>query len=238
MGGGNEEGTLSAMIDALSVSSPKETFLKKLIYAVADGESVNFGCHQGALTKLSEMVGWDLPTLHCFNHKLELAMKDSYTSDKTFTEIKEMLDVLHRLFKNSGRSWHIYQRVAETLNLVPLCFTRVGGTRSQPHTLNALSSFLQKFLMTMLFAENVEEQGSGKESLVTREMYPKIIGFKKKWRQLKFLASANTFFRVLNETAHFLMEGDTAMIYQIQETTDDAILNLKDILKRKIHHFH
>ena len=112
-GSGNAEGTLSAMIDALSVFSPKETFLKKLICGVADAASVNFGRHQGAITKLSEMVGWDLPTLHCFNHKLELAMSDSYTSDKTFTEIKGMLYVLHRLFKNSGRSWRIYQRVAE-----------------------------------------------------------------------------------------------------------------------------
>ena len=87
----------------------------------------------------------------------------------------------------------------------------------------------------MLFAENVEEQGSGKESLVTNDMYPKIIGFKKKWRELKFLASANTFFCVLNETAHlsYLIEGDTAMIYQIQEAVDDVILNLKDIAEEK-----
>ena len=55
---------------------------------------VKFGRHQGALTKLSKMVGWDLPTLHCFNHKLELAIKD-----KTFTEIKEMLDVLYSCLK-------------------------------------------------------------------------------------------------------------------------------------------
>ena len=130
------------MIDMLSVYSPKETFLKKLICAVADGASVNFGHHQGALTKLSEMIGWDLSTLHGFNHKLELAMKDSYTSDKTFTEIKEMLNVLHRLFKNGGQSWCIYQCVAEALNLVPLCFIHVGGMRFQPHTLSALSSFL------------------------------------------------------------------------------------------------
>ena len=146
-----------------------------------------------------------------------------------------MLDVLHRLFKNGGRSWHIYQRVAEALNLVPLRFTRVVGTRFQPHTLSVLSSFLQKFLITMLFARNVEEQGSGKESLVTKEMYSEIIGFKKKWRELKFLASANTFFPVLIETAHlsYLMEGDTAMIYQFHEAIDDAILNLKDIAEEK-----
>ena len=66
-------------------------------------------------------------------------------------------------------------------------------------------------------------------------MYPKIIGFKTKCREMKFLASANTFFRILNEIAHlsYLMEGDTAMIYQIQEVVDDAILNLKDISEEK-----
>ena len=141
-GSGKAEGTLSAMINALSVYTPKETFLRKLICAVADGASVNFGRHQGALTKLSEMVCWNLPTSYDFNHKLKLAMKDSYITGKTFTEIKEMLDVLHRLFKNSGRSWPIYQHVAEALNLVLLCFTRVGGMRFQPHALSALSSFL------------------------------------------------------------------------------------------------
>ena len=101
-GSGKAEVTLSAMIGTLSVYSPKEIFLRKIICVIADGASVNFGHHQGALSKLSEMVCWNLPTLHDFNHKLKLTMKDSYTTDKTFTEIKEMLDVLHRLFKNSG----------------------------------------------------------------------------------------------------------------------------------------
>ena len=40
---------------------------------------------------------------------------------------------------------------------------------------------LKIFLATMLFAENAEHQGSGEDSLVTKEMYPKIIGCKRKW---------------------------------------------------------
>ena len=92
-----------------------------------------------------------------------------------------MLDVLFRLFKNSGRTCRMYQLVAESLNLVPIRFTRVGGTRFQAHTLSALSSFLRNFVVTVLFGENVEEHGSGKGSLVTKEMYPRIIGFRKKW---------------------------------------------------------
>ena len=128
------------------------------------------------------------------NHKLELAMKACYTGDHTFVKIKEMLDVLFRLFQNSGRLWHIYQLVAEALDLVPVCFRGVGGTRFQPHTLSVLSSFLRNFSVKMLFTENLEHQGSGKNSLVTKEMYPKIIRFKKKWCDLKFLVSANILF--------------------------------------------
>ena len=216
-GGGTSKGILNAMIDANHTYSSNYSLTKQLTFAVADGASVNFGCHTGAFTKLSKLVGWELPTLQCMNHRLELAMKDCYTGDHTFVKIKEMLDFLFRLFKNSGRLWYIYKQVVEALDLVPGCFTRVGGTRFQPHTLLALSSFLRNFLVTMLFTKNVEHQESGKDSLMTKEMYPKIFGFKTKWHQLKFLASANIFLRVLNETSHllYLMEADTVMVYQV-----------------------
>ena len=119
-----------------------DSLTKQLTCAVAGGVSVNFGCHTGAFTKLSRLVGWELPTSYCMNHNLELAMKDCYIGDHTFVEIKEMLDVLFRSFKNSRKSWHIYQLVADALDLVSVCFMHVGGTRFQPHTLLALSSFL------------------------------------------------------------------------------------------------
>ena len=61
----------------------------------------------------------------------------------------------------------------------------VGGTRFQLHTLSALSSFLRNFLVTMVFAENVEHQGTSKDFLVTKEIYPKIIRFKKEWQHLQ-----------------------------------------------------
>ena len=157
-GGGTSKRTLNAIIDAYHTYSPNDSLTKPLTCAAADGASVDSGCHTGVFTKLSELVGWELPTLHCMNHKLELAMRDSYTGDHTFVEIKEMLDALFRLFKNSGRLWHIYQWVAEALDLVPVCFPCVGGTRFQSHALSALSSFLRNFLLTMPFAEHVDKE--------------------------------------------------------------------------------
>ena len=102
-GGGTSEGTLNAMIDTYHTYSLNDSLTKQLTYAVADGASVNFWCHTRAFTKLSELVGWELPKLQCMNHKLELATKDSYNGADTFVKIKEMLDVLFRLFKNSRR---------------------------------------------------------------------------------------------------------------------------------------
>ena len=71
-----------------------------------------------------------------------------------------MLDTLYHLFRNSSKSWRIYQVLANTM-VKPLRFTQCGGTRFQAHARAALASFLQNYLVTMMFAEIVEEQGDG-----------------------------------------------------------------------------
>ena len=129
-------------------------------------------------------------------------MKDSYTFDHTYVEIKETLDVLFRLFMNSRRSWHVYRQVAVGTDLFPVHFTYVSRTRFQPHTLSALSSFLGNLLVTMLFAENVEHQESGNDSYVTKEMYPTIIRFKACVRY-----SLSNFFNSLNDSLSRTMKN-------------------------------
>ena len=80
------QGTLNAMIDAYHTYSSNNPLTKQLTCAVADGVSVNFGYFTGAFTKLSRLEGWELPTLQCMNHKLELAVKDCYTCDHTLSK--------------------------------------------------------------------------------------------------------------------------------------------------------
>ena len=48
--------------------------------------------------------------------------------------------------------------------------TMCGSTRFQAHNRNALTSFLRNFLLTLLFTENYEQQGSGKNRIVTKEI--------------------------------------------------------------------
>ena len=139
---------------------PQEDFLSKLVCFVADAASVNFGDISGALTAIAQLSGM---SLRC-NHRLKLAMKDAYQGEQEL---------------NTGKTWTLHQTVATSLGLVAQRFTKVSGTMFQAHVLTALKN-LRNLLNSVLFAENVEENGSGKDVLVTKETYPKTCGFCKK----------------------------------------------------------
>ena len=192
-GGGTANGTYQAMHNAVCQYIEGEKLKQMLICMAADGAAVNFGRYNGALKLMADFVDWEVFRVHCVNHRLELSMKDAFNENKAFSDIKEMLDVLYRLFRNSGKSWRIYQLLAEKMSVSVLRFLRCGGTHFQAHTRSALTNFIRNFLVSLLFAENVEEQGSGNDRLVTKEMYPKIVGFRKKWSNFEFIATANLY---------------------------------------------
>ena len=81
-----------------------------------------------------------------------------------------------------------------------------------------------------MFAENVEEHGSGKNSLITKETYAKVIVFCKKWFKVEFIVVTNLFLKLLIETSHlcYLFESDSALIYQLRDVVKDDIKNLID----------
>ena len=230
-GGGTAKGTYEAMINACCEYIDEADLKQMLVCMAADGASVNFGKYNGALNKMAEFVGWDVFRIHCANHRLELSMKDSFKENNAFANIQEMLDVLFRLFRNSGKSWRIYQLLGEKMSVSILRFLRCGGTRFQAHVRGALTNFIRNFLVSVLFAENVEEHGNGNDRIVTKEMYPKIVGFRKKWSKFEFIATVNLYFEVLKETAHLslLLESDGLVIYQLADAVKEVYDNLDDL---------
>ena len=106
-------------------------------------------------------------------------------------------------FRNSGRSWLLHHLVTSRLNLTVLRFNRFWGTLFQAHLLTALKNFLQDFVPTLLFAENVKENSSGPNIVLTKEIYTKIVGFLKKWLEVGFVVMAVLYLKVLHETSHF-----------------------------------
>ena len=66
--------------------------------------------------------------------------------------------------------------VGDHLRVKVLRYMKVTRTRLQAHVQRGLLNFLRNFWCMLLFAENVVEQGSGIDLLVTKKMYPNIIG--------------------------------------------------------------
>ena len=133
-GGGDGEGTFKAMINAAEIYTEHEKLLKKVVCLTTDGAAVNFGKNQGALARMQNLLEWDVCKFHCFNHKLELGMKDAYVNEKAFEDIRSALTTLYYLFKNSGKSWRLFRIVGEQLSIHVLRYSEVHGTRCQAHT--------------------------------------------------------------------------------------------------------
>ena len=98
-----------------------------------------------------------------------------------------------------------------------------------------LPNFLRNFWCILLFAENVVEQGLGVDSLVTKKMYPKIIGMRKKFMQFGWFATAILFYKVLNETSQLSLyiESDSVLIYQLSSKIKETCFNLQEILEEE-----
>ena len=75
------------------------TFTDRLTGLNVDGASVNTGIHRGLGALLKQQSPW-LQVIHCFNHRIELALKDAFITT-SFPKIDEMLMKLHYLYQKS-----------------------------------------------------------------------------------------------------------------------------------------
>ena len=64
-----------------------------------DGARVNVGVHRGVATQLIIQASW-LQVIHCLNHRVELALKDAFTTIH-LKNIEEMLLKFYYLYQKS-----------------------------------------------------------------------------------------------------------------------------------------
>ena len=214
-GGVNADATKEAFIAACTKFGDMEVLRKKITCLCADGAAVNMGRKHSALIQLPDYCDVSHPyIIHCFNHNLELAIKDSNSKIQEFEEIKKSLHILLKMMKDSGKTWDAFWVVGDRLGVKVLRYTKVTGTRFQAHVQRGLLNFLRNFWCMLLFAENVVEQGSGVDSLVTKKF-----------------AAAILFYKVLNETSQLslYMESDSVLIYQLSSKIKETCFNLQEI---------
>ncbi|XP_046852248.1 zinc finger protein 862-like [Xenia sp. Carnegie-2017] len=78
-------------------------FPRQLAALNVDGASVNLGSINGLAAKLRKDSPW-LLTIHCFNHRLELAVKDAFKGTE-FDEVDELLTKLYYLYQKSAKRY-------------------------------------------------------------------------------------------------------------------------------------
>lgn len=107
------------------------SFTNKLIGLNVDGASVNTGIHRGVGALLKERAPW-MQVIHCFNHRVELALKDAFKTT-AFSNIDEMLLKLHYLYRNSPKRLRELRELATAYEGGIPKPTKVNGTRWIDH---------------------------------------------------------------------------------------------------------
>ncbi|XP_065670921.1 E3 SUMO-protein ligase KIAA1586-like [Hydra vulgaris] len=81
------------------------------------GANVNLGAYAGLGALLKEGSPW-LEVVHCFNHRLELALKDAFENLSVFKTVDELLLQLYHLYQKSPKRYRELQRLAEAWALL------------------------------------------------------------------------------------------------------------------------
>ena len=153
-------------------------FAQKLHGLNVDGASVNTGIHCGLEAKLKESAPW-LTVIHCFNHRLELAVKDSFKGT-FFDEIDHMLLKLYYLYKKSPkrlRELHMFGDIYDKVVPKP---SKASGTRWIAHKVRAMEIVLSNYGVFITHLESLSQTDS--QALKRAEL----VGFSKRWVQAKY----------------------------------------------------
>ena len=145
----------------------------KLISVGTDGASVMTGNISGVVKKLKGDREYVIG-MHCMNHRLELAYRDTVRNNETHTEFDQFLRALYTFYHKSPLNRSQLKDTFNKLNMKPLFPTRVDGTRWLGHTLGALSNFLGGYRAIKEHLELCLSERTGEKLSKVRNIFSKI----------------------------------------------------------------
>ena len=195
------------------------------MYLCTDGASVNLGSKNGLAAKLREdSITW-LKAIHCFNHRLELAVKDSLT--KTFlNEIIEMLQNLYQVYQKSPKRLRDLRELAFILDEEVHKPDKCNGTRWLQHKARACKTLIDSYPVIILHLEQL-----GNEHGLTNTDKSRFKGYHRKMTSLKFVIYLLFFSKLLkplSELSVSLQGGIPDLVFakaKVEEICNNALLN-------------
>ena len=131
-----ENGDADGLKDCISKAFERigiTKFSERLLGLNVDGANVNTDTQNGLGAKIKEEADW-LQLVHCFNHRLELALKDAF-SNSQFKAVEEFLNEIDSLYRTSTKRYRKLKRVAESYGETTPKPTKAYDTRWNDHKL-------------------------------------------------------------------------------------------------------
>ena len=122
----------------------------------ADGAAINFGHRKGLISRWKKIIPWSVG-VHCFSHRLELAVQ--YGLKQHYGDVEDFLTVIYLYFRNSPTRWSALAKLAESLNIKVFVIPKPTGTRFVTHKTNALYAIRWNWLLLILHFSNIKEEG-------------------------------------------------------------------------------
>ena len=98
-----------------------------MVSATEDGVSVNFGIYQEVLIQLKSNRPW-LLTVHCVNHRVELAVKDAMKV-RQFQDVEEVYKTNAKVLRKSSDLTSTLSDTAVAMNIACYSLPKIQGTR-------------------------------------------------------------------------------------------------------------
>ena len=125
---------------------------------------MNFGAKDGLLSKLQneQEMPW-LVGIHCLNHRLELAVKDTF-SGTVFNEICTLLSNIHSVFERSPKCLHALKDLADVMGEdVQKKPARTNGTRWIQHKVRAAKILVKQYGLIIISLSNITRTPKSKD---------------------------------------------------------------------------
>lgn len=133
------------------------TVSHRLVGLNADGASVDLGIHNGLGALIKNDV---LEVIHCFNHRVELAVKDTVKNDTCFNKTKEMVMRVCYLYQKLPKRLRELKCIAESYEKHVPKPSKSYGTRWIENKLTAMQATFDNNSAYMTHTESLSQTDS------------------------------------------------------------------------------
>ena len=154
------------------------SFEKSLLGLNCNGASVNLGQFGGLGALIKEKAPW-LELVHCFKHRIKLALKDAF-ENSTFAKIETMLMKLYYLYQKSPKRYRELKELSGAYEKTITKPTKAHGTRWIDHKYRAMERVLDNYRPYIAHLESLCHTDS--QALKRAEL----VGQAKKWKDATY----------------------------------------------------